>query len=196
MKLRVLIVTTIPTCQSKKQPRLEGQPNTSITLVVRRSYIAKPIPIRIIRKAMRTRSVTDQQVFYQSIGYLKLSDFSHTAAQELRDALIDINKRGISSLILDLRNNGGGKLNQAIKIARMFIHTGTILHINGTKTSKTISANNTAIFAVKPLILLINKSTASSAEVLASALLEKQKSDSRWPAYIWKVKRTTSIPVE
>lgn len=154
---------------------LEGQPNTKVSIRIRRPHIAKPADISITRKAMANQSVSDMQVFYHTIGYLKLSRFTHTAAKDFRSALIDINKRNIRALILDLRNNGGGHLDQAIGIARQLFHEGTILHIKGPKTNKTIQANGSAIFAVKPMIVLINNSSASAAEILAAALSENKR---------------------
>ncbi|MDA1353577.1 MAG: S41 family peptidase [bacterium] len=154
---------------------MQGQPHTKITIRIRRPYIAKPVDLSVIRKAIANRSVTDIQVFYHTIGYIRLSRFTHTAAKEMQDALIHVNQSGIRALILDLRNNGGGDLEQTIAIAKQLFHEGPIIHIKGPKTNTTISANKTAIFAVKPMIVLINKSSASASEVLAAALAENKR---------------------
>lgn len=105
------------------------------------------------------------------IDYIRLSDFGTTSADEVRKALIDGRNRGAKGYILDLRDNGGGLLDIAVQISSLFIPDGTIVSTikrDGERTSDAAQGN--AIGGVRPLIVLVNKFTASASEITAGAL--------------------------
>ncbi|HEX3368840.1 MAG TPA: S41 family peptidase [Candidatus Cybelea sp.] len=105
------------------------------------------------------------------IDYIRLSDFGTTSADEIRKALLDGKAKGARGYILDLRDNGGGRLDAAVDISSFFIPQGTIVSTitrNGQKTS--LEARGDAIGGLHPLVILVNKYTASASEITSGAL--------------------------
>ena len=104
------------------------------------------------------------------VGYLRLGQFNGNAADEIRVALSDLEKQGADAYVLDLRNNPGGLLNAGIEIARMWLDDGTIVYtVNRQGSLGNYDANGKAI-TDDPLVVLVNKGTASASEILAGAL--------------------------
>jgi len=103
--------------------------------------------------------------------YIRLSDFGETSAAEIRKALIDGKSQNAKGYILDLRNNGGGLLDAAVKISSYFIPQGTIVSTIGRDgTQDQQSALGTALGGLQPLVILVNKYTASASEITSGAL--------------------------
>ena len=106
-----------------------------------------------------------------ALDYIRLSDFGTTSADEVRKALIDGRDRDARGYILDLRDNGGGLLDVAVEISSLFIPQGTIVSTirrDGQKTSE--EALGDAIGGLRPVVVLVNKYTASASEITAGAL--------------------------
>jgi carboxyl-terminal processing protease len=107
----------------------------------------------------------------QGIDYIRLSDFGTTSAQEVRKALLDGKAKGAKGYIFDLRDNGGGRVDAAVEISSFFIPQGTIVSTiarNGERTTE--EALGDAIGGLHPLVVLVNKYTASASEITAGAL--------------------------
>jgi carboxyl-terminal processing protease len=107
----------------------------------------------------------------QGIDYIRLSDFGTTSAQEVRKALLDGKAKGAKGYIFDLRDNGGGRVDAAVKISSFFIPQGTIVSTiqrDGERTTE--EALGDAIDGLHPLVVLVNKYTASASEITAGAL--------------------------
>ena len=107
-----------------------------------------------------------------NIGYIRLATFSSTVFNQVSDALIELNNKEISSLILDLRVNAGGYLEASEKVASLFLEKGKTIYSLETKKSKTIIKDKTIDKTEYPIVVLIDENTASAAEILAAALKE------------------------
>ncbi len=110
----------------------------------------------------------------EGIGYIQITEFSLRTPEQFNAALADLKARGLRALVLDLRNNGGGYLDECITIARQFVGGGTILHrVSRTGKTSTVSANGGAALKV-PVVVLVNQLTASAAEILAGAIKDNE----------------------
>jgi carboxyl-terminal processing protease len=109
------------------------------------------------------------------VGYIRLSQFSANAAQEIAHSLYDLERQGAKGYILDLRNNPGGLLQAGIEIARLWLERGTIVYtVNRDGIEGSFDSNNTAA-STAPLIVLVNQGTASASEILAGALQDNDR---------------------
>jgi carboxyl-terminal processing protease len=128
----------------------------------------KVATIQVTRDVVHVPSVRAK--IENGYSYVRLGDFGSTSADEVRQAFLDARAHGVKGYILDLRNNGGGLLDAAVDVSSIIIPQGTIVATIDREGHKEIrSANGTAIDA-KPLVVLVNKYTASSSEITAGAL--------------------------
>ena len=152
---------------------LRGEAGTKLTVVVERPGEKKPLTIKIERESIALPPIPYYGTIRDSIGYLQLESFTENCSKEMRRALIEMKGKGARSFIIDLRNNGGGSLTEAIEIVNLFVPKG--LDIVETK-GKTKRANTTykttrePIDTVSPLIILVNGNTASAAEIVSGSL--------------------------
>ena len=154
--------------------RMRGLPNTNLRMVVERPGNNTPIEVNITRRIIQRNPVVYYGTIANDVGYIMLETFSEKAADEVRKAFIDLkNNHGITSLILDLRDNGGGLVNEAVKILNLFVPRGTtVLESRGKiENSNHIYKTEKEPLDTKiPLAVLINGYTASASEVVAGAL--------------------------
>ena len=114
-------------------------------------------------------------VFLQNIRNLAGQQITQNSAQLVRQAIVDLDARGAQSYVLDLRDNPGGYLTQAVDISSYFIKSGTIVRIT-TKSSDETTKNATGdVLTDKPLVVLVNGNTSSSAEVIAASLKDNER---------------------
>ena len=167
--------TTLGWKSSKVSERLKGQAGTPLTVVVQRPYVEDSIiTINIMREKIQVPSVPYYAVVKDNIGYIYLTSFTDKSAKEVRDALVELKKDPrVKSIILDLRSNGGGLLESAVKIVGLFVPKNTEVlrtkgkgHLNE-KVYKTTSA---PIDTEIPLAVFIDGGSASSSEIVAGAL--------------------------
>lgn len=151
---------------------LKGQSNSKMILTVERN--GQPLAKEITRKKIVMKSVPYYTMLTDSIGYICLENFTDKAADEMKDALLDLKKNHhMQSLVLDLRNNPGGVLEDAIRIVNMFIPKGKeILSTKGKvkQWDKTYETTSEPITVDMPLVVLINRNSASASEIVAGAL--------------------------
>jgi carboxyl-terminal processing protease len=153
---------------------LKGVPNTKLTLNIQRPGEKKPRKFTLVRKKI----VVDQVVYYgvygDGTGYIYLSGFNDKSAQEVKAAYEDLRQnRNIESLILDLRDNGGGILESAVKIVGLFVPKGKeALTMKGkvSRWDRTFRTYNEPVDTVMPIAVLTNGSSASASEIVAGAL--------------------------
>ncbi len=127
----------------------------------------------VIREEIKQMNVSYSGMLDNQIGYIKLDKFLENSGQEVKDALIAINKQQPKGLILDLRNNGGGILQEAVKIVNLFVEENLLVVIQkGRNPAKTVSYKSVVkpIALSLPLVVLINGSSASASEIVAGAL--------------------------
>ncbi len=153
---------------------LKGVPNTKVTLTIRRPGEKKNRKVEIMRRQIQVKQVTWYGVMPDSVGYIYLKGFTDKSAQEVKDAFEDLKKNhGIKSLILDLRNNGGGVLEGAVQIVGMFVPKGSeVISTKGKikQWDRVYRTSTEPLDTVMPLAVLVNGASASAAEIVSGAL--------------------------
>ena len=156
---------------------MRGKSGTPITLTIRRIDVDEPIIVKIVRETIKTKSVVSE--IKENIGYLRLRSFNEKSGDELIDKIREIgrSKPSLTGYILDLRNNPGGLLSQAIKISDAFLDSGEIVSTKGRdpKDIKVYNSKKGDEINGKPLIVLINKGSASASEIVAGALKDHKR---------------------
>lgn len=154
--------------------RMRGLPNTTFRMVLQRPGVDSLIDVKVTRRFIQRNPVVYYGVLADSVGYILLESFTEKAADEVRKAFIDLKEnKGVVSLILDLRDNGGGLLGQAVDIVSMFVPRGTrVVDVRSRDRSQdyAYTTNREPIDTKMPLAVLINGYSASASEVLAGAL--------------------------
>lgn len=152
--------------------RLKGQPNTKVKVKFQRWGETREVSI--IRKRIEIDPVTYYSVLQENIGYIYLSGFSTHSAQSVKAAFEDLKmNKGVTSLIIDVRNNGGGVVEDCIEILNCFIPKGKLLLTMKGKVNqlnRTYHSARQAIDSVIPLAVLVNHQSASASEILAGTL--------------------------
>lgn len=152
---------------------LRGQVGTSFKLTVQRPGTKKPLEFDIVRRSIQLPFIPYYGKLDHQIGYINLSTFSGNPSKEFKQAFLDLKKQGITSLVIDLRNNGGGLLDESIEIANFFVPRGkTLVTTKGriAQASNTYKTLREPLDVDIPLVVLVNGSTASSSEILAGSL--------------------------
>ena len=158
---------------------LKGVPNTKMKLKIQRPDEKKPRTIELTRKQIVVDAVTHYGVYNNDVGYIYISTFHDKTAQEVKSALTDLKKNHqIKSLILDVRNNGGGLLESAVQVVNMFVPKGKEVVSTKSKVSqwdRIYRTSNEPIDTVMPIAVLINSASASAAEILSGALQDMDR---------------------
>jgi carboxyl-terminal processing protease len=171
---------------------IKGEPGTKVTLTIRRQ--GKPeFPVTLTRDRIAIHAVTgvsrraddptkwnwliDSQ---NKIGYVRVITFSELTAKELKAAIGEIEKAGGKGLIIDLRDNGGGLLSQAIEVSDLFLTEGKIVttkNRRGGEKTETAKENGTLFlpYDQRPIVILVNHDTASASEIVAAALQDNKR---------------------
>lgn len=152
---------------------LRGQVGTSFKLTVQRPGTKKPLEFDIVRRSIQLPFIPYYGKLEHQIGYINLSTFSGNPSKEFKQAFLDLKKQGITSLVIDLRNNGGGLLDESIEIANFFVPRGkTLVTTKGriAQASNTYKTLREPLDLDIPLVVLVNGGTASSSEILAGSL--------------------------
>lgn len=160
---------------------MRGEPGTEIYLSLLRDTDIAPRRLAITRELIEVNSLTNKIIYTNSnqpILYLKLENFTNTTTNEIYQTFIKFQKqypKSNAGIILDLRNNPGGLLEQAIKVANLFIEEGMIVGIKGKKPIEEHAYKDNLSKINLPLIVLINKNSASASEIVAAALQENKR---------------------
>lgn len=154
---------------------MRGEAGTSVKLTIKRTGIAELMEFDIERAVIELKSVNYSGVIPgTNIGYVRLSRFAEETSRELREAISDLNEKNVSSLIFDLRSNGGGLLDQANETAELFLEQGReIVYTKGrnASTERHYTSTRPPLFPHdKPLVVLIDEGTASASEIVAGAI--------------------------
>ena len=158
---------------------MRGPVNTSIDLTIRRKNVKKPLKFSITRKVIEVQSVNSEIISQKkNLGYIRLKSFNENSDKQI---LISIKKfeknKKIKGYVLDLRNNPGGLLTQAINITDFFLNDGEIVSTKGRNVSETrkFFARKGDETKGKPIIVLINNGSASASEIFAGALKDHKR---------------------
>ena len=153
---------------------LKGQPNTEVTIKVKRYGEEKPLTKTLKREKVKIDNIPYYKVFDNGVAYLSLSGFTRDAAKEMREKFVEMkNNHQLKGFILDLRGNGGGLMNEAVDIVNMFIPKGkTVVSMKG-KAANANSMHPTMKDPVDlniPVAVLVDGGSASASEIVAGAL--------------------------
>ena len=152
---------------------LKGQPGKEITIKVQREYQDKPLEKKAIREKIQIPSVPFYGLVNDSTGYIYLTSFTDKSANDVRTALIDLKNKGAKSMILDLRGNTGGLLDQAVEIVNYFVPKNSkVVSTKGKvkQWDKEYNADKNPIAPDMPLAVLIDRGSASASEIVSGAL--------------------------
>ena len=152
---------------------LRGQVGTSFRLKVERPGEEKPLEFTVVRKSIQLPLISYYGKLDNQVGYINLNSFSGNPSKDFKNAFLDLKKQGITSLVIDLRNNGGGLLEEAVEIANFFLPRGKMIVTTKGKIKQASNSYKTLrepIDADIPLAVLVNSGTASASEILAGAL--------------------------
>ncbi len=155
---------------------IRGEADTTVDLLMQRNDTA-PFSLSLTRARIDLPVVTSalQETEGQRVGYLRLNEFNAQSAEQMERAIKSLEQQKVDGYVLDLRNNPGGILGQAIAIARMWIDEGAIVRtVDRVGQAEEISANRTAL-TDKPLVVLVNGNSASASEVLTGALQDDHR---------------------
>lgn len=153
--------------------RLRGDAGTSFILKVRRPSTGKVMDFKVTRRSIKLPDIPYYGLRPDGVGYINLSGFTEGSAREMRRAFVDLKKRGASGLVLDLRGNGGGSLQEAIDIINMWVPRGLTLVETKGKLAQANRAYRTRLEPVDtlmPIVVLVDGETASAAEITAGSL--------------------------
>ncbi len=157
--------------------RIRGPKGSSVKLTIRREGNEKPLEFELTRDVIPLRSVRHYRLSPE-IGYVRISNFQSKTEPDLKKALEALEEDGrLNGLILDLRNNPGGLLNQAIKVSDLFLDQGTIVSTKGRDPSQNmeITAQLDQPSRSYPMIVLVNEGSASASEIVAGALQDNKR---------------------
>ena len=164
---------------SQVSSKLLGSVGTPVTVKLSRLGVAQPLEFKLIRAEVSLPSIPNYFLLANGVGYVSMSrGFNTTTDRELRDALRELKEHGMTSLLLDLRGNRGGLVEQAFRVSNNFLYRGQkVLSMRGRPDvfpNRDFTANNPSPEDY-PIVVLINRSSASAAEIVAGALQDHDR---------------------
>ena len=150
---------------------IRGPRGETVTFEILRVGIENPLAFEIVRDQVLTPSISKEWA-EKGIGYIRISQFRRNSALELADALMALNEEGLQALILDMRHNPGGLLEEALSTVDLFISEGVIVSIQSRRdeTEEIHRARSENTLTTTPLVVLIDAGSASAAEIVAGSL--------------------------
>jgi carboxyl-terminal processing protease len=179
--------------------RLRGPKDTQVTITIMREGMTKPKDFVITRSIIKIRSVKTK-IYDDQIGYIRIASFQERTAEDVKKSLQDIvaKARPLKGIVIDMRNNPGGLLNQSIEVSDLFLKDGVIVSTRGrTKNmeSKAV-AKNDGDEPSCPIVVLVNEGTASAAEIVSGALQDNGRAVILGTKTFGKGSVQTVIPLE
>jgi len=158
--------------------KLRGAPKTEVTITVLREKSRKVEDVTIVRDIIKIKDIKKPTILEDGIGYVRIGEFRESTSRDLSKALKVLEKEGLKALIIDVRNNPGGLLNSAIDISSKFLSDGLTVVSTDSRTEeervyKSVSFDKKYLDI--PLVVLVNKGSASASEILAAALRENNR---------------------
>ncbi len=156
---------------------LAGAPGSTVNVAVVRARKAEPQKMVITRDVTAIPPVTDKMI-EDSIGYVKAEALTKGKAQEIASKIKSVEKSGAKKILLDLRNCAEGEENEGVAVANLFLNHGTITYLQGQKYPReAFNADPAKAITTLPVVVLVNRSTAGAAEIVAAAVLENARGD-------------------
>jgi len=160
--------------------KMRGKPGTKVRLSIKRKGVSDLIDFELTREVIHIRSVRGSRLVDGRYAYVRLTGFQEASATELGEALAKLDRQGkggVEGIVLDLRYNPGGLLNQAVSVTDLFLDAGLVVRIDGR-----IENQSTKFFAqadgtrrAVPMVILINEGSASASEIVAGALQDHER---------------------
>lgn len=157
---------------------LKGQPETRIRIKVERPGTKKPITVDVIREKITLDIIPYYGMLDSTTGYISLTSFTDKCANDVKKAFLELKEKGATSLVFDLRQNGGGILEEAVQIVNMFVPKGkTVLSTKGKlkQLDRTYKTTLEPIDTEVPIVVLIDRGSASASEIVAGALQDMDR---------------------
>ncbi|MGH7585197.1 MAG: S41 family peptidase, partial [Gemmatimonadales bacterium] len=169
--------STVGLLLSQVSARLLGVAGTPVSVTFERPGVAEPIHMTFSRARIHVPSVPFALMLEGGVGYVPLPRFNNSAAAEVETALRDLDRQGARAYVLDLRRNLGGVLEQAAEISNLFLQPGQeIVRVSyRSQPAEVHVANRPALIGSKPLVVLIDESSASASEIVAGALQDHKR---------------------
>ena len=157
---------------------LRGEPGSNVAILIRRAGFEEAVPYKLNRATIHFKSVPAGTEFDGGVGYISLNPVQETSAQELREEIVAMRGKGMKALILDLRNNPGGLLDQGIKVSDLFLDPGQeVVSTRGRARGSTrqFYDEEKQLDPSLPIVVLVSEGTASAAEIIAGALQDHDR---------------------
>ncbi len=166
------VIAGVKMKNSDIQKRLRGKKGTQVTIKVKRNGVPDLITFRITRDNIPLHSIDAQYMLDERTGYLRISRFGAKTHEEMMEALKSLEKQGMTQLIMDLSDNGGGYLNAAIDMCNEFLERGQLMvYTQGDNTPRNeANANGWGNYKNLPMVVMVNQYSASAAEIFAGAM--------------------------
>ncbi len=158
--------------------RLRGPKGSDVTISITRVGYEQPLDFTIVRDEIKLRSVPYAFTLPNGSGYLRISDFTETTESELEEGILKLKQQGVDSLILDLRNNPGGLLDQAVSVSNKFLDKGSKIVSTRGRThgsDQDFFASRQATHSDLPIVVLVNSGSASASEIVAGAIQDHDR---------------------
>ncbi|MFQ5791977.1 MAG: S41 family peptidase [Acidobacteriota bacterium] len=158
--------------------RLRGPKGSKVTIAITRVGYDKPLDFTIVRDEIKLRSVPYAFTLSDGVGYLRISDFTETTESELEKNLQRLEQQGIKGLLLDLRDNPGGLLNQAVAVSNKFLKKGSLIVYTRGRTAgsdQDYFARRPSAHGALPLVVLVSRGSASASEIVAGAIQDHDR---------------------
>jgi carboxyl-terminal processing protease len=151
---------------------MRGERGTSVVLTIKREGVPELLEYKIERAIIELKNVPYYGVMDDGIGYVRFVKFSKDSGKELKDAIVDLQSKGIKGLIFDLRSNGGGLLDQAVETGNLFLDQGKlIVYTQGrSEPKREFNASQPPVYIDGPLAVLVDAGTASASEIVSGAI--------------------------
>lgn len=177
IKVNDTIIAGCKMPQRDVMKRLRGPRGTKVDLTLERKGISEPVVVTVTRDAIPLNSVEASMMMTDKVGFIRLSQFARTSFREVKSAVDTLRKQGMQSLILDLRGNSGGFLDQAILIANEFLERGKLIVYTEDRAKQRIRQYSDGKGSATDIevAVLIDESSASSSEILAGALQDNDR---------------------
>lgn len=166
--------STLSLTSEESAKRLKGTAGTKVKLTVYREQLKETREIELTREVITLKYVKSSMLV-NNIGYLRLTQFGENVYPDMAKELTKLQNQGMKSLVLDLRSNPGGALDQAVKIASMFVKEGKVVSTRGKGTQEQVSMREGRYFGDYPLVVLINGGSASASEIVAGAVKDYKR---------------------
>ena len=158
--------------------KLKGPKGSTVHIKIIRIGIQDPIPLSIVRAAIPTNSISNTLMVRPGVGYIRIKDFTYTTVRELDESIAKLQKQGMQKLILDLRGNPGGLLDAAVGVSDHFLDKGQMIVYTKGRTPESqqeLLAPGKYDHLALPVVVLINRGSASASEIVAGALQDHDR---------------------